>query len=337
MFAWIWNTGNMIAIAYAPYYLQAHKPLNAVSFDLRRHGALLRVTFSSGSTGYADCFAWPELGDLALEGQLESLRKGIYTPVTKSALEWAFLDAQARVEKKSLLEDKIIPKSHFLTSGFAEWSAAEVTDIISQGYTHVKLKIGAAIDRESEAIQRLFSQTPLLLRLDCNESLSLSVFRDFLRKIETVRGSIDFIEDPFPFDPESWSAIQKEGWTLACDRKARLAVGKKESASVLIFKPAIELLHDWTNEDWTNKQEQKIIVTSYLGHPLGQLAAAYAACLVDPAATSVHGLLSHRVYTPTSFSSQLNWEGPEFTMPTGIGFGFTGQLEQLEWKKLICL
>lgn len=316
-------------ISYSLYELESDASLNAVSNGKTREGALLRVQFEEGMTGYADCHSWPELGDLPLQRQLDLLSSREMTPITRCALESAREDAKARFSGKPILKQGGIPRSHFLISDIHRSNAEQLKKLTAQSFTHVKIKMGRQVKEEGEKLVSLFQDSPLKVRLDFNETLNPAVFRSFLKQIEAVKEQIDFIEDPFPFHCDQWISIQQEGWRLACDRQAPLAVEHPESASVLIIKPAIQSI-----EPWKKIKRQTCIVTSYLGHPLGQAAAAYAASEIDPSGNFVHGLLSHHAYLPTSFSSQLNWEGPTFTFPPGNGFSFCQELERLSWRAL---
>ncbi len=318
-----------VNIAYSFYELEANHSLNAISSALKRQGVLLKFTFETEKVGYADCHSWPELGDLPLKQQLKALAQGQLTPLTQCALEFAKLDAQARFNKKRLLNHLQIPRSHFLVPYLLDWTAQHTQQVIEQGYTHVKLKVGRHLDQEIQKLHALFLNTPLKLRLDFNESLSTAACRDFLQKMSKLQEYVEFIEDPCPFHVNEWSDIQKEGWTLACDRQAHLASGHPEAARILVIKPALQSFDEW--QKWIY---QTRIVTSYLGHPLGQMAAAYVASQVDPACRLVHGLLSHQVYQPTIFSQQLNWKNSQFIIPQGDGLGFDQELAQLNWVEL---
>lgn len=292
-------------ISVSFYELEGAHSLNAVSSVLKREGALLKVDLPSGRTGYADCFAWPELGDLPLQQQLDQLATGELTPITRCALEFGQIDARFRFEGGGILNQSNPPRSHFLITDLFNCSVQDVQKLIQQGYSHVKLKVGRRIEQEAERLHELFSNTPLKLRLDFNETPSRDRFAHFLQLIESLKERIDFIEDPFPFHPGEWRAFQEKGWTLACDRQAPLAYGKAESARVLIIKQAVIPFNEFPKDN-----NQICIATSYLGHPIGQMAAGYAAMQLDPAGDFVHGLLSHHSYQPTAFSRQLNWGGP---------------------------
>lgn len=315
-------------IAYTNYELQASHSLNALAKDLKRQGALLRVTFAPDLIGYADCHPWTELGDVPLKEQLECLRHQQFTPLTRGAVALAQIDAQARSQGQSLFQHAV-PASHFLVTNLLEWTSAHVHKIEQQGYTHVKFKVGRHPSEEAHHLLKLCASSFLKIRLDFNETLTLTSFQQFLRRIEELQFQVDFIEDPFPFEAQEWAKIQEEGWTLACDRQAAVASQYPEAARVLIVKPALH-----TKEEWQSWTCQTRIVTSYLGHPLEQAAAAYVASQLDGEHSCVHGLQSHHAYQPHTFSHCLNWHGPKFSVPSGCGFGFDHELQQLEWIEL---
>lgn len=316
--------------AYALYELEADHSLSVTSPALKRKGALLKLDFDSNLIGYADCHPWPELGDLTLEQQLSNLSQGELTPLTRCALELAFLDAKNRIQGKNIFVHCNVPRSHFLITNIFNWTPHHIQQIIQQGYTHIKLKLGRHIDHEIEYLYSLFLHTPLKLRLDFNENLVPDILRYFLKEIQSLKNSIDFIEDPFPFDPQEWALFQREGWTLACDRKVEEATYQPQAAKVLIIKPMLQPFKEWQKRNTL----QTRIVTSYLGHPIEQTAAAYVAAQIDPFGSFVHGLLSHHAYQPTCFSQYLNWHSPCFIFPPGLGFGFDQELVQLEWIPL---
>jgi len=320
-------------ISFTLYALEPIHSLSAKSSILKREGALLKIIFDSGAVGYADCHAWPELNDLVVQQQLALLSQGRYTRLTKCALEFAALDAEIRSTGRNIFEQRDIPRSHFLVTDIFDWTFCHVQQIVKQGYTHVKLKMGRAIDREIECLHTLFQNTHLKLRLDFNETLNQKSFHHFLQRIHQMRDHIDFIEDPFPFDLKEWNEIQQEGWILACDREVQQAYYHPEAARILIVKPALHSFGEW--QQWMHQTTgQTCIVTSYLGHPLGQVAAAYVAIQIDPSCSSVHGLQSHHAYRMTPFSEQLNWGGAAFLPPVGNGFGFDHELEKLNWVTL---
>jgi O-succinylbenzoate synthase len=104
---------------------------------------------------------------------------------------------------------------------------------------------------------------------------------------------------------------------------------------VWVIKPAIEdpklILRTAANH------MERVVFTSYLDHPVGQVFAAWSAAQAldeHPLLVDICGLLSHRVYEPNKFSEQLSGFGPAFAVPKGTGCGFNEELAALPWKKL---
>lgn len=312
-------------IAYSLYELEAPAPL------LKRKGAILKFEGDKMAAGYADCHPWPELGDLPLKEQLSALSQGNFTSLTRQALEFALIDAKSRSSKTQALNQRPIPSSHFLIIDMFSLTERQICRIIEMGFTHVKLKAGRSIDEQADCLLALFSACSLKLRLDFNEKLTLDAFRSFLKKMEKLHDRIDFIEDPFPYDKEQWSSVQKEGWPLACDRQMKNALNCPESAGILIVKPALQSIKKLGIE---RPAGQSLIVTSYVGHPVEQTAAAFAASQLDPSGAFIHGLLSHHAYLPNLFSRKLNWESPSFIPPPGFGLGFEEEFHELQWRSL---
>ncbi len=319
-----------MSIAYLLYELQPRSP----SFYKRR-GALIRAHFPSLGVGYADCHPWPELGDAPLEEQLKSLASGHFTPLTAGAWHYARREAEARARGEPLLGREKRVKSHFLVTDLSRLTVEDLEGLAKEGYSHLKIKGGRDLEEETQQLLALFSSfsSSFKLRLDFNEKLTFPACCLFLEKIACLRPNIDFIEDPFPWHPKEWSLIQGEGWRLACDRQAKEAVHQGEAAQVLVIKPAIQPIFSSFFSSLSSCQ--RLVVTSYLGHPIEQIAAASVAAEIDPLGESVHGLLSHQTYFPNLFSQRLSGRGPYFVPLPGIGNGFDQELEQLEWHNLI--
>lgn len=311
-------------IDYHPYILE--------SASSSRAGTLLRVDDQNGKVGYADCHPWHELGDKPLQLQLEQLRQGKATQLIRCSLNFASMDAEARYRGVSLSDSLQYPDSHLLIMDLLSSTPEDINSYISEGFTCLKIKMGNVLAQEVAQLLKLFStrSIDLKLRLDFNEKLSPDTFRSLLKALEPIRDLIDYVEDPFPFHPMLWSSFQtRYQISLACDRQVFSARYHPEAANRFIFKPAV---NSW--ELLNELPQDRVIVTTYLDHPLGQLAAAYAAAKIDPMKRHQHGLLSHRMYRPNVFSRLLSQLGPQFSAPRGTGFGFDDELAALDWKLL---
>lgn len=301
-------------IRHSFYELVSKQPIQSKKTHTMRRGALLQVEFENGMLGYADCHPWEELGDLPLVAQLDLLKNGHCTRLTARSLYFAKIDAKARDQKYNVLSDCKIPLSHYLISELNEGCIEQIKEAWKRGFTHYKIKLGKELAREEEFVKEIIKFWPKIkLRLDFNSKLNDEQFSAFLIRHTDWMKNIDFIEDPFRFDYFEWRDIQEKfGISLAADEYYKAASGHPEAAKILIVKPATQTLKPLDSS-------QKIIVTSYLDHPLGQISAAYLASQVcrEPC-----GLLSHLVYQPHAYSQMIHHQGPYMQPVQGHGFGF---------------
>lgn len=286
---WIWR-----------YELVPKRALNARSAGLPRHGALLRT-----GSGVADIHPWPELGDAPLDEQLELLAQGETTSLTRQSLALARADGEAREASRSLFEGLPIPPSHWPFAGGA----------VPRQFDTVKVKMGP--DPEWEPIRTLAGYR---LRLDFNGTLNAREVMTFVNSLPPdIRDSIDFIEDPSPYDAAEWNALRSRlGVRLALDRGV-----EEEGVDVLVVKPAVQSFPESAKE---------IVVTSYMDHPVGQLGAAWVAATRAPSSTC--GLLTHTLFERDPFLERMRIDGTRLVPPGGTGVGFDDLLEDLPWKKL---
>lgn len=251
-----------------------------------REGALLRA-----DGGFADVHPWPELGDAPLDEQLALLARGETTPLTRASLHLAALDSDARRRGVSLFDGLTIPLSHWPgndpPAGFDTVKTKGVMDVPP----HVRI------------------------RIDFNALLTPD---EFLRIAPTLpRERIDFIEDPCPYDRDTWRSLRAQtGLRLALDRF-------EGEADVLVHKPALQT-------QWPVSQD--IVVTSYMDHPVGQFGAAYVAATHDTNPRC--GLFTHVLYEPDAFIERIASKGARLLPPHGTGIGFDDLLERIPWQRL---
>ena len=309
-----------------PYTLTSPAPLGRARGPIR-HGALLRVEAADGAIGYADVHPWEELGDLPLAVQLSKLSRGETTNLTRASLAFATLDGAARAEGRSLWDGLVVPPSHFLLPGAAGAVPGALELALDEGFTRFKLKVGGDRDAEERLLLSLadvLAEAGGKLRLDYNETLTASEFAARFAHLDAPLPALDFVEDPCPFDPDTWLELSRQtGAELALDRAAD---SHGAHASTLIHKPAR------FGSEMPDTQARRVVVTTYLDHPLGQLTAAWVAAQLRPGET--HGLVSHRAYARNAFSDRLGWNGPNLTLPGGPGFGFDDELAQLDWTQM---
>lgn len=294
-------------IAYHLYELKGRNRFT------NRKGALLRAHFQDGIFGYADCHPWEELGDLPLGQQLNLLRQEQYTALTGRSLYYAQLDANAREHGLSIFHEKKIPPSHWLFSG----DLNEFKDL--KEFTHIKIKFNNLDDLPF--LQTFLQQLPdhIKVRVDCNAKFNSKQFQKVLAEIKGSLHRVEYFEDPIPFNREEWMNLKIP---LACDQDSEQAIG---TPFTTVIKPAVQDTHPFFGVP------NPLVITSYLDHPIGQLAAAYTATQLP---CTVCGLLSHAVYQTNDFSEQLVQMGPDLQPPEGTGFGFDKLLESLNWTQL---
>jgi O-succinylbenzoate synthase len=314
-------------IAIHRYELNGASRLNAKSTSRRHAGALFKVAFLDGCTGYADCHPWPELGDLPLDIHLRLLHQGHLTRLSARALAFAREDALKRKKGVSSFEGVKIPPSQILFVDLAGITDAYIDEYIAQGYPVMKVKGELKLIAALKALLASIQKKPLKLRLDFNCSLNPPEFEHVLNELSPYLDAIDFFEDPTPFHLGIWQSFKRRyGIKLACDREVLKAYGFPESADVLIVKPALYDLEDFCD------CPQEVVVTSYMDHPLGQAAAAWAASKFS-GRLGVCGFLTQYAYAPTPFSEALRHQGPWLNPPQGCGFGFDALLEKLHWEE----
>jgi O-succinylbenzoate synthase len=149
---------------------------------------------------------------------------------------------------------------------------------------------------------------------------------------------LDFIEDPWVWNPQAWAELKSRfGVRLAGDRETQsLGASELEDAmksgvvDLQVLKPAVQ--------EWPGTK-RRVVFTSYLDHPLGQMSAAYVAAntVADQnisAGVEVCGLLSHRAYEANPFSELLCVKGAFLKPAGGMGLGFDELLAKLSWEKL---
>jgi O-succinylbenzoate synthase len=106
---------------------------------------------------------------------------------------------------------------------------------------------------------------------------------------------------------------------MALDRNLEKALSEVE---VQVVKPAVQEM----------KSGPRVIVTSYMDHPLGQTFAAWEAARVK--VKEICGLQTHGLFEANEFIEALGDLSPEFNIPKGTGLGFDDLLEALPWTKL---
>ena len=308
------------------YRLKARGLLNAVSRRREFEGALIQI-----DGGFGCLHPWPELGDPTLEKCLADLAGERRWPIVRRAVRCAEYDRVARQFEHSLFEEMDVPESH---ATLTKRTAAEVALAVEAGFTTIKLKAGSDPTDEAKFLDAMAAEFPALKwRLDFNESLEPVEAADFLLGLtEKSRKAIDFVEDPCPYAPSSWNELHRQtGVRLAIDREAS-PLGS--AAQVMVIKPAID--EPFLLAEAALRHNQRVVLTSYMDHPLGQTFAAWEAARLElqfPGLVDLCGLQTHPLFEADAFSEMLGPWSPAFQVPEGLGLGFDDLLEALPWTR----
>lgn len=300
---WVWR-----------YALEAKGPLNAKTDRVFNEGALVRE-----GAGFGCVHPWPELGDATLEECLADLASERKLSLVRRTAACLQADGEARMAGCSLFEGLEVPVSHATLPG---WTRAGVEESAGRGFEVVKVKAGREIEQEMTDLRGLVRDFPdLKWRVDFNEQgCGKELVRVFSEWSEEELGRVDFLEDPVVYGGEEWTGLRRAtGLALANDRAVEEEGGDSE---VLVVKPAVNEM----------KEGARVVVTSYLDHPLGQAFAAWEAARSE--VREVCGLQTHGVFAEDEFTEVLGEVRPQFRVPGGSGLGFGDLLERLPWTKL---
>jgi O-succinylbenzoate synthase len=312
------------------YLLRSGVALNSASHRRVFPGALLRV-----GSGYGCVHPWPEFGDAPIHEQLSLLAQGKTTPVTAMALHCASIDGTAREADISLFQDLDIPRSHYSWS-FAQDTRPQFEKVLAEGWPAIKAKGYANYGETTRFLEncaRMSDDPRLLFRVDFNACLTPDDFHKFIEFMPVrVYRQLDFVEDPFPYDPALWSASRdKWGVKLALDKGWRNGTTGFDS---VVVKPA--------RRDWRTVAERHsdkpLVLTSAMDHGLGQMYAAYQAALARKEhghRIGLCGLSTQHLFDADPFFERIRVTGGHMTPDlTGGGLGFGDVLEKLPWRPL---
>ena len=239
-------------IEYAPYQLTQKSALNRMDLSAVREGVLIRVDGNK----YACIHPWPELGDSTLAECLSDLRAGNENPLVARAL-------YAAEQFGQFVEDAPKIQSHATLPKLNGTPVLEAVDAEFQG---VKVKRGKDWVRLRKKTEAFIKGYPCLRwRFDFNGAMKshreLSQFLGW-----HPRAQIDFIEDPFD---DTTLADSWRGFPIAYDRVIPEQLNLEQN--FLIAKPALQSLEEI--DELATGFSQKVVFTSYMDHPVGQLFA----------------------------------------------------------------
>jgi o-succinylbenzoate synthase len=310
------------------YRLRARRgPLNALARRRDYEGVLIRH-----DGGHACLHPWPELGDPSLAACLADLAGPRRRSIVRRALRCAQMDRVAREFEHSLFEDLEVPLSHATVT---QADPDVLASAVEAGFTTVKIKVGREAVSDARWLCQLAAQFPSLRwRVDANEAYTPDAALAFLEALDDrTAQALDFFEDPCPYVETTWNRLRGvRRVPLAVDREA---APLSSAAQVMVIKPAIE--EPLLLGEAAAQHNQRVVVTSYMDHPVGQAFAAWEAARLDltmPGWVGLCGLQTHSLFEPDAFTEMLGPWSPAFTVPEGHGIGFDELFALLPWTRL---
>jgi O-succinylbenzoate synthase len=322
------TTSSGKIIWYWHYRLKSRKVLNSRSSRREFEGVLLK----DSEGGHACIHPWPELGDPPLAKCLEDLAGARSRSIVRRALRCLEMDGAARSVQDPLFDELEVPRSH---ATLVVRDKEDVSQAVDAGFTVAKLKCGSNLPVERAFLNAMAAAHPgLTWRLDFNESGMAEELVDWLDEMPAeTRRCIEFLEDPCEYSETKWREIHRRTRVaLAVDREAAPNCGE---AQVVVIKPAID--EPWLLAEAAQGNGQRVVVTSYMDHPLGQAFAAWEAgrlALQFPGLVGTCGLQTHHLFERDAFVEALGPWTPEFHSAPGTGLGFDDLLDKLPWKRL---
>ncbi|MDH3656121.1 MAG: hypothetical protein OEN21_17805, partial [Myxococcales bacterium] len=216
----------------------------------KRSFAVLRLMRGDGTTGLGEASPLPgyspdsiaevadELQPLAdepvlvdaLSSPLEILIDAfaahpLRQPSSRFALETALLDWLGRTRGEPVhrvlggdAKLRAVPIADLVMAAESTSWPAQTEELLADGATHVKLKIGANLDREIEALRTIRRAHPTLpLRLDANRRIPVAWLRQHAAVLEALE--LELIEEPVA--PEDWPSALGLPLPFALDETLR--------------------------------------------------------------------------------------------------------------------
>jgi O-succinylbenzoate synthase len=325
-------------ISYSLYTLKPLQPLNSLVALSDRNGLLLKIEWPDGLIGYGDLHPWPELGDASWEDQLAGLRQGRISSMLEQSIWLARRDAVLRKQGKNIFEGLPTVKNNYLVSDASTEPPGLITKLKAEGFETVKVKVGRNLKVEGELISQLGRDGAFKVRIDFNGAGTWQTYEKFMSGLDKVAlQRVQYVEDPFQYDEQAWVEARKF-CPLAIDNqfhRVNFKTLKSCPFDIVILKPAKMDVNSITQESVV--RDLKMVVTSYMDHPVGVMHALSVACelkkiypqrMLDP------GCLTMRLFQMDSYSAEVVVTGPYLKRTQGRGIGFDQLLAKESWTQI---
>lgn len=291
---------------------------SAGSAEHRRAGLLLRLEDTDGNVGLGEASPLPGFSSdslascrAALAGLSARDLTGCFTgtsnllealaragallapeaPAAVFALETALLDLVCRRAQRSpfeLLGRSPLPRValNAVLDGTLPDARERALDLVQQGYTTLKFKLGARFEPALDTLAHLSERGAVRLRADANRSLGAEALERALPRLAAL--DLEFLEEPCA--PELWPSLPQRRPPLALDetlrgvRPAELpALLRRARADVVVLKPmALGGLSACLRlADSAEAVGCAVVVTHLFDGPIALAAASVLACIVQ--------------------------------------------------------
>lgn len=335
---------KILRIDYSIYELESKFHPNSRTNYVKRAGCLLRFLFKDIGFGYADCHPLEEFGDAPLKNHIALLEKKEFTNLTQRSSHFAKLDATFRKNLSSAfeLENEVnletldikklsVPKNHFTAPAFLK--KEDVLSRKKEGFDKFKFKFGRHIPNEINYLHdnaKFFAENEIKIRIDYNGNLD-SI--QTLNELIAYKDIIDFVEDPFfEINEQNYHSLKKisKHLNFAMDFiQFDPTINISNSNDIFIYKIVKPARENYFKLKY--KPAKKMIFTSSMDHPLGQMCAMYEASLSKTQEQC--GLITHYAFETNPYSEQLVVKNAQLLPLNDIGFGFDSLLQAEKWKR----
>lgn len=210
----------------------------------------------------------------------------------------------------------------------------QARDLINEGFSTLKFKVGVNFDQEKELLQKIRSEFPgIKIRIDANEAWSVSEAIQHLNELESLQ--IEYCEQPVSAEKAEYLKAVKEAVKIpvAADEFLRNKTSLNElskigAADLAVIKPM--LMGDFQNIFVTNTHANtlniKLVYTTMLESAVGR--AATAAIAAGSGNDWAHGLSTgNKLAADVSPEDWLN--KPEISFPDKPGLGVSLNTDML--------
>jgi len=281
---------------YSIYRLETQKTFSGVHKE--SDGLLIKFVDDQKEDSFSLYHPILSLGDLDLDGFFKSEKDREH-----------LLNKAQKLTINSNEKLKGRPESYYSASSFKDL-LQNVDKLTEEGFEVVKLKYGNLSEIDFKSLEDL----PFEYIFDFNGRERSKSFKTLSLKCKSfLNERLRYIEDPY-------QEKEKLSFNLASD-----FIEYGEISDFNVIKPT-GFNHSKPERNWVGS---KLVVTSYLDHPIGQLLSAKWA--VENEVSNLCGLWTHSLYKRNAYSEL-------FTEPGIINLelkdDFIGLLSKEDWKEL---